>query len=127
MSNSTRRMRRSLALAIVAGALAAPASSAAPIDPVGGAAPIDPVGGADQTQGSEQSPSPSINAVLGSDGMTAPTSVLAAAPQTEADGFDWGDAGIGAAAVVAVGAIGAGAALATGRVSRQRDVPQSAS
>jgi hypothetical protein len=118
MSNSTRRMRRSLALAIVAGALAAPASSAAP---------IDPVGGADQTQGSEQSPSPSINAVLGSDGMTAPTSVLAAAPQTEADGFDWGDAGIGAAAVVAVGAIGAGAALATGRTSRQRDVPQSAS
>jgi hypothetical protein len=111
-------MRRGLALVVAAGALAAPAASAAP---------IDPVGSADQPRESEQSPTPSINGVLGSDGMTTPTPVLAVAPQAEADGFDWGDAGIGAAAVLAVGAIGAGAALATGRMPRQRDVPQSAS
>jgi hypothetical protein len=126
MSTTTRRMRRSLALAIAAGALAAPAASAAPIDPEGVEAPYT-VNSVEQGQGSEQSPTPSINAVLGSDGVSTPTSVLAAAPQTEADGFDWGDAGIGAAAMLAVGAIGAGAALATGRMSRQRDVPQSAS
>jgi hypothetical protein len=123
MSTTTRRIRSSLALAVAAGALAAPAASAAPIDPVGDGSTGNGTG---QGQGSEQSPTPSINAVLGSDGMTTPTTVVAAPPQTEADGFDWGDAGIGAAAVLAVGAIGAGAALATGRMSRQRDVPHSA-
>ena len=43
----------------------------------------------------------------------------------EADqGFDWGDAGIGATGVIALAAIGAGAALATGHRPRARNNPQ---
>jgi hypothetical protein len=91
-------LRRGLALATVIGALAAPAAQAAPIDPTGVDAPYKV----------DPTPPP-------------------AEPTVATDGFDWGDAGIGAAAMLAVGAIGAGAALATGRVPRQRDVPQSAS
>ena len=41
------------------------------------------------------------------------------------DGFDWGDAGIGAAGVFAVLAIGAGATVAVGH--RSRDGPRSPS
>jgi hypothetical protein len=42
------------------------------------------------------------------------------------NGFDWGDAGIGAAGMLALGAIGAGAVVATGRNSRHRDAPHPA-
>ena len=45
--------------------------------------------------------------------------------QVEADqGFDWGDAGVGASGVIALAAIGAGAALATGHRPRARNNPQ---
>ena len=44
-----------------------------------------------------------------------------------AQGFDWGDAGIGATGVIALAAIGAGAALATGHRPRARNNPQSIS
>jgi hypothetical protein len=39
-------------------------------------------------------------------------------------GFDWGDAGIGASGLLALAAIGAGAALATGHRPRTRHSPQ---
>jgi hypothetical protein len=45
--------------------------------------------------------------------------------QLEADqGFDWGDAGIGASGLVALMAIGAGAAVATGHRPGARHNPQ---
>jgi hypothetical protein len=47
--------------------------------------------------------------------------------EVQADsGFDWGDAGIGATGVLALAAIGAGAALATGHRPRTRHNPQPA-
>jgi hypothetical protein len=39
-------------------------------------------------------------------------------------GFDWCDAGIGASGLLALAAIGAGAALATGHRPRTRHSPQ---
>jgi hypothetical protein len=41
-------------------------------------------------------------------------------------GFDWGDAGIGASGVLALAAIGAGAAIATGHRRGHRQLPQPA-
>ena len=56
-----------------------------------------------------------------SDGRAIPVRVV----EVGADrGFDWGDAGIGATGVLALAAIGAGAALATGRGPRLRHTPQ---
>ena len=46
--------------------------------------------------------------------------------EVEADrGFDWGDAGIGATGVLALIAIGAGVAIATGHRPGRRNNPQS--
>ena len=101
MNSNHQRLRRSLALASVVGALAAPAASAAPIDPEGVKAPYTV--------------------------RTPPKPLPTPEPTVVSDGFDWGDAGIGAAAMLAVGAIGAGAAIATGRIPRHRDVAQSPS
>jgi hypothetical protein len=39
-------------------------------------------------------------------------------------GFDWGDAGIGATGVLALAAIGGGAAFALGRMPGRRHTPQ---
>ena len=90
MASMKQRLRRGAALAIVGSALAAPAASAKPIDaPPGWSHP-------DYSAG-------------------APVAVVKA----EVDGFDWGDAGIGAAAVVAIVAIGAGAAVASDRMPRE--------
>jgi hypothetical protein len=126
LSNIKGRIHRGLALATVAGALAAPAASAAPIDSQG-------TGGSPATSGQPTDSDASFyadpvtpNAALGADGVVEPT-LVAISPADGPEGFDWGDAGIGAAAMLAVGAIGAGAALATGRMPRRRDVPQSAS
>jgi hypothetical protein len=99
MRNRNQRLRRSLALATVVSALAAPAASARPIDLVPAAATDAPqqrtYGGSVNT-GSSPSPASELVAVSG-------------------DGFDWGDAGIGATAMLALTAIAAGTALATGR------------
>jgi hypothetical protein len=114
MRNSTHRIRRSLALATAVGAFAAPGAAAAPLDPQG-------VNQGYHTQGANEAYA-TPNSVLGSAALTPapePTTVAA-------DGFDWGDAGIGAAAILALGAIGAGAVVATGRVSRHRDAPHPA-
>ena len=91
MTSKAHRLRRGLVLATVIGALAAPAASAAPIDP----------------------------AVPGTGGQTndRPNRAYIPRPAHEpvavaGDGFDWGDAGIGAAGMLALAAIGGGAAIA---------------
>jgi hypothetical protein len=88
---------RALTLAAAISALAAPAASAIPVEDF---IPATRGDAADRTQ---------------------PVRVV----QVGADqGFDWGDAGIGATGVIALAAIGAGAALATGRRPRARHNPQ---
>jgi hypothetical protein len=92
MRTKKHRLRRGLALATIVAALAAPAASAAPVDP--------------QIPGSSdyERPSPYV-----------PTSSPAAEPvATSGDGFDWGDAGIGAIAMLALAAIAGGATVAVG-------------
>ena len=90
MSMINQRIRRSLVLATVVAALAAPAAWAAPVDPV--------------ANGSYPSVDPSLV-----EGTRAPTSTPAT---TSGDGFDWGDAGLGAAAMLGLTAMAAGSALA---------------
>jgi hypothetical protein len=88
MQRTHLRPPRTLAVAAAVGALAAPTASAAPVEQVLPSAREDT---------SER---------------VAPVRVV----QVGADqGFDWGDAGIGASGLLALMAIGAGAALATGR------------
>jgi len=83
-SNST--LRRALTVATVVSALAAPTASAAPIERV-----------VPSTANSEPS------------GQPAPVRVV----QVGADnGFDWGDAGIGAGGLLALAAIASGAVVA---------------
>jgi hypothetical protein len=88
---------RTLALAAVISAVAAPAASAIPAE--------------------ELIPSSRSD----SSDRAVPVRVV----QVEADrGFDWGDAGIGASGMLALAAIGAGAAIATGHRPRVRHSPQ---
>ena len=100
MSTTTHRLRRGLALATVIGALAAPAASAAPIDPA------VPGTSGDTTSESYGGSLNSIAPPVSSPEVVAEPSAVAD------DGFDWGDAGIGAAGMLAVAAIAAGAAVA---------------
>ena len=88
----TRKLHRTLVLAVAIGALAAPAASAAPVEQFIPAA-------AD-----------------GRDDKAMPVRVVEV--QTDRD-FDWGDAGIGATGILALAAIGAGAAVATGHRVRR--------
>jgi hypothetical protein len=91
------RAPRSLALAAVIGAVSAPAASAIPVE--------------------ELVPSTRAD----SSDRAIPVRVV----QVEADhGFDWGDAGIGATGVLALAAIGAGAAVAGGYRPGPRHTPQ---
>jgi hypothetical protein len=102
MRNRNHRLRRSLALVTVVSALAAPAASGRPIDLVPSTATDAPQ---QQRYGG---------------GVNAPTPTSTLAPVTvSGDGFDWGDAGIGATGMLALVAIGAGAALASGRRLRR--------
>jgi hypothetical protein len=55
------------------------------------------------------------------DGTTNPVRVVTV---TTDSGFDWGDAGIGAGGLLALAAIGAGAAVATGHRPGRRQLPQ---
>ena len=94
MESINRSVRRCLALAVVVGALAAPAASARPIDLVPATATDAP--------------------------PAARTAVPPPAPASEpitvsGDGFDWGDAGIGATAILALAVIAAGTTMASGR------------
>lgn len=82
------RLLRAVVLATATGALAAPAASAIPIE----------------------------DFLPDSRGASADNAVPVRVVQVRADsGFDWGDAGIGATGVLALVAIGAGTAVATGR------------
>jgi hypothetical protein len=94
-----RSTRRALALSLALPVLAAPAAVAQPLD-------------------SGPYPTHTEQQVLASRGLGAPTSVRAAVPPVRSanDGFDWGDAGIGAAAaggLVLVGIGGLGLASRT--------------
>jgi len=84
--NSTSTLRRGLAIATVVSALAAPAASAAPIE---------------QMVPSTTNGEPS--------GQPAPLRVVQAGAD---NGFDWGDAGIGAGGLLALAAIASGAVVA---------------
>jgi hypothetical protein len=118
MRNRIHRLRRGLALATVVSAIAAPVASAALVDP--------PIPGAPSgnSQG-QQSPPDNVTAYPGT--VTAlsppePTSSPAPSPSggtVAGDGFDWGDAGIGATAMLALAAIAAGAAVVVGHRPRR--------
>ena len=97
--NTKQRLRRGLALATVIGAVAAPAASAYPVD----------------------KPLPGTHG----DGDKAGAFVAQAGPETSTasgDGFDWGDAGIGAAATLALAAIAGGTAVVTRHRPRRETV-----
>jgi hypothetical protein len=99
MASNTRRLRSGLAVAGIVTAVAAPAAWAGPVERV-------------DRDGS---------------GYERPLSayyVQSPAPEpatSSSDGFDWGDAGIGATAILALAAIGAGATVAVGHRTRRRD------
>jgi hypothetical protein len=87
MTLQRTRPVRSLALAAVIGAVAAPAASAIPVEQY-----------------------------LPSQGSSSDQPVSVRVVEVSADhGFDWGDAGLGATGVLALAAIAGGAAVATGR------------
>ena len=92
--NTTKTVRRGLALATLVGALAAPAALAAPVE--------------------ERLPDSGIES-----SGAAPAQVRVVEVQPD-PGFDWGDAGIGASGAIAVLAIGAGAAVAITHRPRRR-------
>jgi hypothetical protein len=105
---------------VIAAMFAAPAS----------ARPIDEVGPASQptssTPGSLDRPPPSSPTPFGTEqaatGATTPTEVRVVRVTSESEaGFDWGDAGIGAGAALAITMIGLGGALAvSSRRHRER-------
>ena len=99
MMSNTHSLRRGLALAGIVTAIAAPAAWAGPVDPV-------------DLNGSGYQRPPSAYIVH----------ELPPAPEpatSSSDGFDWGDAGIGATAILALAAIGAGATVAVGHRPRR--------
>ena len=96
MKSRNHKLRRALALATVVGAVAAPAASAYPVGSTGSALRGPAPHYAVHAQSADDQPVP-----------------------VAADGFDWGDAGIGAAGVFAVLAIGAGATVAVGHRPRR--------
>jgi hypothetical protein len=97
MTPSHPRALRALALATVMSALAAPSASAAPVEQL-----MPDARGESEVQ-------------------AMPVRVV----EVGADrGFDWGDAGIGATGLLALMAIGAGAAVATGHRPGARHNPQ---
>jgi hypothetical protein len=102
MRNGTQRIRQTVALATAIAALAAPAAWAAPAEQI-----LSENAGSTTGNAQEQSYS-SLNSVA----PYAPQSTPSPAPtSTPGDGFDWGDAGIGATVVLALGAMVAGGAV----------------
>jgi hypothetical protein len=99
MASNTRRLRSGLAVAGIVTAVAAPAAWAGPIERV------------DRDGSGYERP-------LSAYGVEA----FPPAPEpvtSSGDGFDWGDAGIGATAILALAAIGAGATVAVGHRPRR--------
>lgn len=124
---------RAIASATIVAALLAPAAYARPIDdPTGGAIPVpshhglpnNPRPGSPTLTAAQRNALAAITkaaeqaglhpGVFGPSGATAsrPTIVHASAPNS---GFDWGDAGIGAGAMLALTLTGLGGALAVTR------------
>jgi len=124
MTRMHRRRLATLALAAAIGALAAPAATAIPAEQF--------IPRAEDQSGSGSSsvpPPPSSIAssaadeyenLRSADATTVPVRVVEV--QTGRD-FDWGDAGIGATGLLALAAIGGGAAFATGHRVRRLNVP----
>lgn len=125
MTHRHRRALHGMAAAVSMCALAAPTASAAPVEQ------ILPRAEDQSASGSSSVPPPSSSIAASAaeeyenlrspDATTVPVRVV----KVRADGgFDWGDAGIGASGLLALAAIGAGAALATGHRPRARPNPQ---
>ena len=96
MTSRINSLRTALAIAIAVTAIAVPTATARPIDDVG---PLD-----------EYRVPTTTSLDVAASPVASPTS----------DGFDWGDAGIGAGAMLALGSIAAGALVATGHGTRPR-------
>jgi hypothetical protein len=122
MTHKHRRALHGMAAAVSVCALAAPTASAVPVEQ------FIPHAGDESVGGSSSVPPPSSIAASAAEeyeNLRSPdaTSVPVRVVKVRADGgFDWGDAGIGATGMLALAAIGAGAAVATGR--RGRHLPQ---
>ncbi len=112
--NTRRITRRILTVALVVGALSAPVAAASTFEE---RFPSQ-ADGSDYSSGNSIVPPASVL-----DSSTAPTAPPAGLPPASAPsggGFDWGDASIGAAAVLAIMAIATGVALEVGRRRRPR-------
>jgi hypothetical protein len=143
MSSRSRRTRRRRAVAVALGvfALAIPASAgAAPID--GGYSSVNAItnegpaavpgtaihgaiadprnqrfyyqaepGGSDESFHADPT---TVNATLGADGVVEPT-LITGSPASADDGFDWASGAVGAAAAMALVALGGAALLAARR------------
>jgi hypothetical protein len=121
MTRKHRRPLATLALAAAISALAAPAATAIPAEQ------FIPREEDESVIGSSSMPAPSSIAgsageeyenLRSADATTVPVRVVEF--QTGRD-FDWGDAGIGATGMLALAAIGGGAAFATGHRVRRLD------
>lgn len=123
MNGKHRRVLRGVAAAVSVCALAAPTASAAPAEQLFQRAEDE------SASGSPSAPPPSSIAASAAEeyaNLRSPDSgsVPVRVVRVRADGgFDWGDAGIGATGMLALAAIGAGAAVATGH-RRGRHLPQ---
>ena len=124
------RLARFTALALVVGAVAAPAASArvpddrvvAPSAPAAGEAPKQDLRSADARYAAVQAQKPqdlrspdALDAAAGRGTFTAPDIVVVKVdeprPQPVADGLDWTDAGIGAGVIAGLSLIALGGAL----------------
>ena len=111
-----------LAALIVASALVVPAAQAAPIDPpiARDAAQPAPVQSAQVQHG--------LTSTLTSDSSSAGVNGGVVSSRTTPDGFSWGDAGIGAGAMLVLIGLGTGAVLLIpGRTRARRGRPAPAS
>jgi hypothetical protein len=96
MRNGTQHIRRIAALATTIAAVAAPTAWAAPVEQFLGENAESTMGNASQQQSADEQ------------SYSSPSS---APISTASDGFDWGDAGIGASVVLALTAMVGGTAL----------------
>ena len=124
MNHKHRRALLGVAAAVSVCALAAPTASAATAEQLFQRAEDE------SASGSSSVPPPSssiaVSAAEEYENLRSPdsTGVPVRVVTVRADGgFDWGDAGIGATGVLALAAMGAGAAVATGH-RRGRHLPQ---
>ena len=108
MRNGTQRIRRIVALTTAIAALAAPAAWAAPAEQILSDNAGSPLGNAPQEQSSVEQSYSSLNSIAPYTPQSSPSS---APVSTASDGFDWGDAGIGASVVLALAAMVGGTAL----------------